>query len=202
MARPTNHLVIFVKAPRRGAVKTRLARTIGRAAAFRFYQDISRRLIRDLVRAPDWTTWLAVTPDRFAKHGRFWPPGIRRIGQGRGDLGARMARVLEKLPCGPVVIVGSDIPDVRRRHIAQAFSALRRHHAVFGPARDGGYWLVGHRRRPFVPDLFRNVAWSTDRALEQTCANVPQRQTVALLEKLEDVDDERAWRRWRSRRSA
>jgi glycosyltransferase A (GT-A) superfamily protein (DUF2064 family) len=76
---------------------------------------------------------------------------------------------------------------------------LRSAHAVFGPARDGGYWLVGLRRRPIVPDLFKGVAWSTDRALAQTRANVPARHKVVLLETLEDVDDEAAWRRWRAR---
>lgn len=199
MARLNRHLVIFVKAPQRGAVKTRLARAIGRSAAWRFYRDTSARLVRRLGHDARWTTWLAVTPDRFAERGRFWPRAVRRVPQGGGDLGARMACPMRSLPPGPVVIVGSDIPDIRRCHIAQAFQALRRHHAVFGPARDGGYWLVGLRRRPFVPDLFKDVDWSTDRALAQTRANMPAGQKVAMLTMLEDVDDEAAWYRWRSR---
>ena len=122
-----------------------------------------------------------------------------RVPQGRGDLGARMARPFRHLPPGPVVIVGSDIPEVRRGHIAQAFDALRRADVVFGPARDGGYWLVGLGRRRQVPNLFRDVAWSTGRALADTRANIPPGRAVALLEMLDDVDDAAAWRRWRSR---
>lgn len=190
--------MIFLKAPQRGAVKTRLARTVGRATAWRFYRDTSARLVRELGGDMRWTTWLAVTPDRFAYQGRFWPGGVRRMPQGRGDLGARMMRPMRSLQPGPVVIVGSDIPDVRRQHIEQAFRALRRNHVVFGPARDGGYWLIGHSRRPLVRDMFKAVTWSTDRALAETRANLPARHRVALLGLLEDVDDEAAWRRWRS----
>jgi rSAM/selenodomain-associated transferase 1 len=198
VARPRNHLVIFLKAPQRGAVKTRLARAIGRAAAWRFYRDTSDKLIRDLRDDPRWTVWLAVTPDGFAREGRFWPLDVPRLPQGRGDLGVRMARPFRYLPPGPVVVVGSDIPDLRRRHVAQAFRLLRRVDVVFGPARDGGYWLIGHRRRPFVPSLFKDVSWSTEHALAQTRANVPAWHTVEQLEMLEDVDTETAWRRWRS----
>ena len=196
--RPDRNLVIFLKAPIRGAVKTRLARTIGRGAAWRFYRDTSLRTVRDLAGDPRWTCWLAVTPDRHATRGRFWPAKVRRLGQGNGDLGARMARPLRRFAAGPVVIVGSDIPDLRSRHIAAAYRALGRHHAVFGPASDGGYWLVGLARRAATRDPFRGVAWSTDRALAETRANLPRRYRVALLETLDDIDDGAGWRAWRA----
>lgn len=200
MAPLPNHLVIFVKAPRRGAVKTRLARALGSAAAWRFYRDATDKLIREMSADRRWTVWLAVTPDRFARQGRFWPGDLNRLAQGGGDLGVRMGRPFQALPRGPAVIVGSDIPDIRRRHIEQAFAALRRADVVFGPARDGGYWLVGLNRRRPVPRLFERVAWSTDRALAETRANIPPGRRVALLEMLDDVDDVASWRRWRSRR--
>ncbi len=197
MARLGNHLVIFVKAPLRGAVKTRLARTVGRAAAWRFYRDTSERLIRDLSGNARWTLWLAVTPDRFARRSRFWPRQLCRLAQGPGDLGARMARPLSALPPGPVVIIGSDVPGITSAHIRAAFRALDRAHAVFGPAPDGGFWLVGLRRRPARLNPFRKVAWSTEKALDETLANLDSRQRVALLEELEDIDDGESWRRWR-----
>lgn len=199
MARPANHLVIFVKAPRFGAVKTRLARAVGRAEARRFYGAVTRRVIRRLGRDRRWRCWLAVSPDRFATRGRFWPASLPRLRQGRGDLGARMARPFRTLPPGPVVIVGSDIPDLERRHVARAFRALGNCEAVFGPAADGGYWLIGLRRRPALVIPFRGVEWSSERALEQTRANLPRRWRVATLETLEDIDDGAAHARWRRR---
>ena len=204
MIRP--QLVVFARAPRRGAVKTRLARDIGRAAAWRFHRDRLRETARRLAGGGRWRLTLAVSPDRFAREGRFWPQGLPRLPQGPGDLGERMARVLARLPPGPAAIVGCDAPGLAPRHVRAAFRALAACDAVFGPARDGGYWLVGLRRgrarpgrrgrRPAAP--FRGVAWSTDRALADTAANLPRRARVRYLETLEDVDDGESWRRWRN----
>ena len=95
-----------------------------------------------------------------------------------------------------VVLVGSDIPGLARSDIAAAFRALGRAQAVFGPAEDGGYWLVGlGPRRPLRP--FGVVRWSTAHALADTLANFHGRR-VALLRRLRDVDtaeDLRAVRR-------
>ncbi|HEX9647085.1 MAG TPA: TIGR04282 family arsenosugar biosynthesis glycosyltransferase [Alphaproteobacteria bacterium] len=198
MARLARQLVIFVKAPRRGAVKTRLARDIGAGAAQRFARACARETTRRLARDPRWRCWLAVTPDRFARTGRFWPNGPARLAQGPGDLGARMARPLLRLPPGPVVRVGSDIPALRADHVARAFRALGRAEAVFGPAADGGYWLIGLSRRPALRIPFRGVAWSTGAALAETRARLPRAARVAYLETLEDIDDAAAWRRWRA----
>ncbi|MGA0394140.1 MAG: TIGR04282 family arsenosugar biosynthesis glycosyltransferase, partial [Rhodospirillales bacterium] len=119
---------------------------------------------------------------------------------GTGDLGARMNRVMNALPPGPAVIIGSDIPTITPRHIAQAFKRLGSDDAVFGPATDGGYWLVGLKRRPTVPSIFRNVRWSSETALADTLANLKHGQRIALLEELEDVDDGYGYRRWLDKR--
>lgn len=200
------HLVVFLRAPQRGRVKRRLARDIGDAAAHRFYETTSRGLIRRLATDPRWRVTLAVTPDCFARRARFWPlgtgkNGIFRIGQGGGDLGARMARVFRDMPPGPVVVVGSDIPGIVPAHIADAFDALSSHEAVFGPARDGGYWLVGLARRRLDPKvlahrLFRGVRWSGPHALNDTRANLPAGAEAPLLAVLEDVDDAAGYRRF------
>ena len=199
------HLVLFARRPQLGAVKRRLAIDIGAAAAHRFYrrtlQDVAWRLGGDR----RWRTWLAVTPDSAAAAPGLWPapPGTLVIGQGGGDLGTRMARPLQAFPPGPVVIVGSDIPDVENADIAAAFRALGDHDLVFGPAVDGGYWLVGARRRPVVPrNLFTNVRWSSKHALADTLANLPTTCRVAMLEERSDIDDGAAWRRWRIRQLA
>jgi rSAM/selenodomain-associated transferase 1 len=199
------HLVVFARAPRMGAVKRRLAADIGRDAALAFYRKTMSDVVWRLGRDPRWTTWLAVTPDTDALRPRLWPPvpGVRLIGQGPGDLGARMARPLRTFPPGPVLVVGTDIPELGTAQIARAFAALGTNDMVFGPATDGGYWLVGARRRPIVPRrLFEGVRWSSEHALADTLAGLPRGFRVAMLDPLDDVDDGAAWAAWRQRTAA
>ena len=186
-----NHLVIFARAPRLGRAKRRLAADIGMVAAARFQRLVLEQTIRRVAPDTRWDAWLATTggPTR-------WPRGVRRMVQPAGDLGRRMDRTIRGFAPGPVVIIGSDIPDVMPGLIAAAFEALGSHDAVFGPADDGGYWLVGLRRRPAHPELFSPVRWSTRHALADTIANLGTRFDHALLETLIDIDDAAALRRW------
>ncbi len=193
---PARHLVIFLRAPRLGRVKSRLAAGIGDVAALRFYRETSAQVLRRLASDRRWRSELWVTPDR--DRGAPWPVRVPTRGQGQGDLGVRMARVFAALPPGPAVIIGSDIPDITRAHIAEAFRALGRTEAVFGPAADGGYWLVGLRRRPRVPrGLFAQVRWSSPHALADTLAGLPRGMSVARLALLHDIDDAADYARWR-----
>ncbi len=191
-----NHLVAFVKAPRLGRVKSRLARDIGAVAAWQVYRTTLQSVLRQLDGGGRWRKWIAVTPDSAIAETALWSCGWRPLPQGHGDLGMRMARVMRTLPPGPILIVGTDVPGIRSRHIAQAFRALGSHQAVFGPAHDGGYWLVGLRRRPRCPRIFTGVRWSTSAALADTAANLPP-SDVALLECLQDIDTGADLDRWR-----
>ncbi|MBX6741612.1 MAG: TIGR04282 family arsenosugar biosynthesis glycosyltransferase [Acetobacteraceae bacterium] len=174
-------VIIFARAPRLGTVKRRLAREIGDLPALRFYRNQLAVLLRRLGRDRRWRTVLAVTPDRAAAR---WPVRLPCLPQGRGDLGARMQRALSRHR--RAVLVGSDIPGVGPADIAGAFRALGRADAVFGPAEDGGYWLVGlGPRRPERP--FASVRWSSEHALADTLANFRGRR-LALLRRLRDVD--------------
>lgn len=201
-ARPaTRHLVLFARAPRLGAVKRRLAADIGPLAACVFYRTTLAAVGRRLGRDPRWRTWLAVTPDRDAADPALWPvpPGTIVIGQGGGDLGARMARPLRILPPGPVIVVGSDIPGVLPAHIACAFAALGRHDLVFGPAADGGFWLAGAKRTPVLPrGLFAGARWGTAHALADVLAGLAPGTRTAFVDTLSDVDDGADYRRWRA----
>lgn len=181
-------LIIFVKAPRLGAVKTRLARDIGRAAAWRFYRAEMASLLRRLGPMPGYRLELWVTPDEFALRGRFWPSRYLRFPQGQGDLGRRMARALDAGPSCPAILIGSDIPGISLAHIATAFAALRRRDAVFGPAKDGGFWLVGLPARRRAGVIFDNVRWSSPHALRDSLANFPKSARVAMATCLRDVD--------------
>jgi glycosyltransferase A (GT-A) superfamily protein (DUF2064 family) len=98
-----------------------------------------------------------------------------------------MQRLFDVVPPGPAVIVGSDIPTITAQHVAEAFVRLGNADAVFGPAEDGGYWLVGLRRRPGLLAPFDGVPWSMDRALAVTRQNLRGRR-VALVDRLSDVD--------------
>jgi glycosyltransferase A (GT-A) superfamily protein (DUF2064 family) len=98
-----------------------------------------------------------------------------------------MQRIMHRAGPGPVVIIGTDVPGIRARHIQAAFHLLGQHDAVFGPATDGGYWLVGLRRRPRVLEPFANVRWSTPHALADTLANLGG-CSIAVLPRLADVD--------------
>ncbi|WP_294532744.1 TIGR04282 family arsenosugar biosynthesis glycosyltransferase [uncultured Rhodoblastus sp.] len=178
------HLVLFTRCPRLGAGKKRLAAGIGQMQALRFQRVMLAQAVLRLGRDSRWTTWLAVTPDRSGP----WPSNIGILPQGGGDLGARMASCARRLPPGPVLIIGADIPGISAGEINRAFRLLRDRTAVFGPAADGGYWAVGLRRRPHFIDPFREVRWSSPHALADTMANL-RGEPVAMLEVLEDVDD-------------
>jgi rSAM/selenodomain-associated transferase 1 len=177
----------MARTPVAGGAKTRLAREIGVGAATRFARQATAALLQRVAHDPRWQTILAVSPD-VAVASRCWPRGIARVSQGRGDLGRRMQRIMERMPLGPVVVVGTDVPGVTPALTAEAFRRLGRHDAVFGPATDGGYWLVGLKRRTRLLTPFARVRWSSEYALADTLANLEGR-TVAFVATLSDVDD-------------
>lgn len=185
-----NQLVIMAKSPVLGRVKQRLGREIGAVAALRFYRGALSHIALRLARDSRWCTILAVAPDRDIKE-RFWPARMRiaRLPQGEGGLGERMQRLFKRLPPGPVIVVGSDIPSLSPHHVWAAFKLLGRTDAVLGPAPDGGYWLIGLKRTPRVLTPFTAVRWSGPHALADTLANLDGRR-VALTATLSDVDTE------------
>ena len=167
----SRQLVIMARSPVAGRVKSRLARDVGSVPATQFYRHTAAAVIARLATDKGWRTTLALTPD----HGDFpaaWLKRARHKHQGGGDLGQRMQRIMDRARPGPVVIVGTDIPDIRACDIAKAFAALGRADAVFGPAADGGYWLVGLKRTPRVLRIFDGVRWSSEHALADTKANL------------------------------
>ena len=186
------HVVLYARAPQLGVGKRRLAQDVGDLVALRFERAMLRLLLRRLGRDRRWRLRLAVTPDRAHRRARLWPRTIPVVGQGKGDLGCRMQRALAACPPGPKVLVGCDIPALGPTHIADAFRLLGRHDLVFGPASDGGFWLVGARHRPPV---FGAVRWSGPHALADVLANQPRRRSVGRAALLDDVDDGPALRR-------
>lgn len=181
--RPT--LIIMAKAPRVGMGKQRLARDIGKTEAWR----INRALHAATLRAAcdrRWRTLLCVTPDRAASEAiDVWPRSVARIGQGGGDLGARLARAIAGRR--NVAVIGTDCPEISSMLIAAAFAALRRAPFALGPAHDGGFWLLAARSGDRAARAFAPVRWSTQHAAEDVLAKLGA-VNVAILPRLRDVD--------------
>jgi rSAM/selenodomain-associated transferase 2/rSAM/selenodomain-associated transferase 1 len=185
-------VVVFAKAPTPGRVKTRLAADIGAKEATRIYRTLGRHTVDALRRGP-WRLMVYVDPpdSNALSEVRSWLDldGIASRPQASGDLGRRMARAFEECfdDADAVCVVGTDIPGIDAATVARGFAALDRAGAVFGPATDGGYYLVGLDRPR--PGLFDGIEWSTASVLDETLerarrAGVP----VALLDAKTDVD--------------
>lgn len=184
--------LIFIKNPELGKAKTRLAATVGAERALSIYHQLlahTRRVVR------------AVEARRLLYYSRFvdtrdeWSAAEfdKRL-QAAGDLGARMQQAFAEAFAeggGPVLIVGSDCAELSPAIIEEAFRQLETHDIVIGPARDGGYYLLG--MRTFTPEVFTDIAWSTAEVLQQTLARIPDGYTYFLLPTLSDVDTEADW---------
>ena len=183
MRRPS--LILMVKEPRPGRVKTRLGRDLGMTSAAWWFRHQTKALIRRL-RDPRWEIVLAVAPDRAGMESRIWPAELSRIAQGSGDLGDRMARVMAATS-GPTVLIGSDIPAITKVHIARAFKALGQAQSVIGPSPDGGFWLIGLKHPASTPsNMFSGVRWSHPETRADTLPTLPQ--PVSFIDSLSDVD--------------
>lgn len=179
-------LVIMAKVPVAGRVKTRLAREIGVAEATRFYRSAVRAVTRRLGSQPFWQTIVAVSPD-IGTASPMLPSELMRMPQGGGDLGQRMQRPMRMLLPGPVCVIGTDVPAIEVAHVRRAFRQLGGADAVFGPAEDGGFWLVGLRRRPRLIYPYAGVGWSRPDTLARVEANLSE-ACVVHTQRLSDVD--------------
>jgi len=178
-------LILFARAPRLGLVKRRLARGIGPVPALRFYRNQLQARLRGLGRLRGFKKIVALTPPGARLR---VPPGWNVIPQAHGDLGQRMHAAFHRFPRRRVILAGVDIPALNAQDIRAAARALLHHDAAFGPAADGGYYLVAMgARRPAKP--FINVRWSTGDALADTMLNFPNLR-VAMMRELSDVDTE------------
>lgn len=189
--RPT--LFIVAKAPIMGRAKTRLAADIGPVHAKRIYRSLMAQVLRQ-TRDPRWETVLAVTPPHLLGHVPDWE-GFAQIPQVSGSLSPRLATLFARK--GPILTIGTDCPQVDSTDISNAFRALKSKSYVFGPASDGGFWLMG-ANGPLPYWFFDGVRWSHD----ETLADVKARagEDFAELRTLTDVDDLKALRLMRRSR--
>jgi rSAM/selenodomain-associated transferase 1 len=182
-------VAILTRAPSSGG-KSRLFSALGRAPDPALLTALLLDTI-DAAAAPGITRVVIVDPPQACDEVQALVPGISVLPQAGGTLGARMRAAMQTLfDCGAraVALIGSDLPDLQRRMVAETFAALEldRTALVLGPAEDGGYYLVAATR---VPQVFDGIEWSTDRVLSQTLARAEQCGVrVHLLEPLSDVD--------------
>jgi rSAM/selenodomain-associated transferase 1 len=190
---PEPRIIIFVKAPRPGFVKTRLAAAIGNEAACAAYRQLTETVLANLAPLPH--AELRFTPDGAEIEIVPWlRKGWSTRPQGEGDLGERMHRAFIEAK-GPAIIIGSDCPQVELSDLRTAAKALQTHDAVIGPATDGGYWLIG-LNAPY-PALFEGIEWSTGGVLQSTLAKADEAGlSVQLLRELGDVDTGADWERF------
>ena len=197
-------LIVFLKRPVPGEVKTRLIPLLGAEAAARLYRRLTEEGIRRT--APPHVEYVRVlfhAPASAEAEIAAWFPGEILRPQAEGDLGARMAMAFEAVfqeGARRAALVGTDIPWLTCGDVARALAALDEADVALGPAEDGGYYLIGLRRPQ--PALFREIAWSTPSVLAATVerAHMEGLSVHALPphRDLDDADDLREqWRRLR-----
>ena len=164
-------VAVMARAPRPGAVKTRLCPPLTHAEAADLYACVLRDVLDHLAGAEPWDTWVAYAERSRSYFARIPGLAANLLPQRGGSLGARMHAVFTDLwddGYRQVVVVGSDIPTLSRASVGSACDWLRQDacDVVLGPADDGGYYLIGLNRP--VEELFAGVAWSTANVLDQT----------------------------------
>ncbi len=171
-ASPSRRLLIFLKEPTPGHVKTRLAASIGKEAAGMVYRACVELTLQRLAHLREEGVLCVDPPEALARTRDWLGPDWTLQAQRGSDLGARLASATGRAfadGAQRVVVLGTDSPWVRERDIVAAFAALRRADVVLGPTTDGGYYLIGLSR--LVPEIFEGIAWSSPSVAAQTRAN-------------------------------
>lgn len=188
-----NRIIVFVKNPILGKVKTRLAKTMGNKEALNVYTElvqITKRQVEALSAEKEvWYAWEIGTND-------LWDDfEFKKRVQIEGDLGEKMKHGFKTAfeeGCKKVILIGSDCPTLTTQILENAFHELENNDMVLGPSKDGGYYLIG--MNAFYPCLFNNISWSTDIVLKQT-EEIAKNERVSLvkLSVLNDIDNESDW---------
>ena len=201
-------VLLFVKHPQPGKVKTRLAATLGPERAAAIYRTLGEAVLGGL--PMEDKVWVMFDPPERQAEIAEWMRGasggreLRFVAQAPGDLGTRLIHAFGTAfaeGCEVAAAIGSDCVELSPAHFAEAWQALASHDVVLGPAVDGGYYLLA-LRAPH-PELFRDIAWSTDAVCRETLARAAAAGLrVHLLPTLRDVDTEEDWRKLSIERGA
>ena len=185
----TTALVIFVRNPISGQVKTRLAKDIGDERALEIYLQLLQHTL-EITRGLSFRKFIYYA-DEVSDYDLWSVPGYTKRKQNGNDLGERMHNSFKELfdqGFTRIIIIGSDCLQLKTETLEEAGALLESNAAVIGPASDGGYYLLGLTK--FYPDLFINKPWSTDKVFAKTIDDfINQGISYALLEELSDIDD-------------
>lgn len=185
-------IVIFAKAPLAEFAKTRLIPALGARGAAQLARRLLMHTLSEALAASVGPVELCVTPPATdaAWQTLAIPDALQWTDQGEDDLGARLSRAAQRvLESGkPVLLIGTDCPELTAVHLQQAASALQRTDATLIPTADGGYVLLGLNR--FHSSLFEGIAWSTDTVAFETLRRLKQLGwTVHSHPMLHDIDE-------------
>lgn len=182
-----NIIIVFTRNPELGKVKTRLAQTIGNNATLEVYINLLQHTEHVL---NSLNCDVAVYYSEKIEQDDIWnKQQYTKFLQHGNHLGERMYNAFQQqfnLQYNKVVIVGSDLFDLKPQHITQAFKALEQNDAVIGPAKDGGYYLLG--MTSLIRKVFDNKTWSSDTVLSDTIKDL-QNHKIEMLEMLNDIDN-------------
>lgn len=188
-------LIVFLRLPKWGKVKTRLATTMGHDVALSIYKELIS-LTLTAASGSGYETYLFYDDGLPSLEERN--PNFSYHLQAIGDLGLKMAEAISYVLQfhTKAVIIGSDCPLLSSSLLKESFNALDNNDVVLGPAMDGGYYLLGCRN--LVKPLFNEIQWSTPYVLEQTIEKiVAASMTYRLLIPLSDIDNEVDWIRYK-----
>ena len=181
-----NLLIIFTKNPELGKCKTRLAKSIGDISALEVYKKLlqhTAKVTQDL--SADKVVFYNIEP---IDQDDFSSTYFSKKTQRGDDLGEKMSNAFQEgfqNNYEKVVIIGSDLYDLQTRDIDEAFLQLTHNDYVIGPAKDGGYYLLGMKK--FTPEVFQEINWSTATVLKETL-HILKNKKVALLTQKNDID--------------
>jgi uncharacterized protein len=185
-------LLVFVKVPEEGKVKTRLARTIGDEAACGLYRCFVVDTLA-LARLTGRDTMVFFYPPEAVENAVDWLGGdVALVPQRGGDLGERMIAAFREVlhDYRYAVLIGSDVPDLPSEIVEEAFESLEKNDAVIGPAKDGGYYLIGFSAGGFTTTPFKGPEWGGPQVFQRTMANIiAGRLKVHVLPPWNDIDD-------------
>lgn len=189
-----NALVIFIKNPEPGKVKTRLAKTVGFEVAADMYKNLVEKNMAEVkpLHQIVCDCWIAYDPPNAEISMRQWLSEdyyyLPQQGEGLTDRILNVINDLFKREYSSVAILGSDTLNLRKELIDQCFQMLKLHDIVIGPARDGGYYLIA--LKSINISVFEGITWSTDKVLEETIHRINKENlTYHLIETLDDMDE-------------
>ena len=187
-------IIIFVRNPEKGKVKTRLAATVGDDKALEIYLQLLEHTAAITKGLPDISRYVFYS-DAIGYKDRWSDGAYYKMIQEKGDLGRKMYAAFEKVFSSghtQVLIIGSDCPGLTTEGLISAFESLSRHDVVIGPANDGGYYLLGLKE--IREDFFLNKEWSTNSVYKATLEDIRAlRLSCCCLPELVDVDTEEDW---------